>query len=347
MESISASALRQQAKSGLSGGYLLYGEEEYLKRNSLEVIRNSVLADPDDTFNHIRIDSENYSPDKLENSIVSLPVFAEKKLIEIHGVDYNRMKESELSELASVCSMLEDNPETVLVLYTSPYEFDSGDARRPTKIYKVLSEYLCPVKHEKQTRDKLAKWVYAHFTHNKVKVSSEDCYHLIDRVGNDMFLLSCEIEKLCAYVLQSGRDSLNYDDILLLTVQTKEIGSFDFANAILSCDVERAFYIISEEEKEDKKRESAALTLGSIISVFRLLCRIAVLSEEGMGDKEIAAALKINEYRCSLYRRSIGGRSVKKLEHILELCREADAIIKTGAPEPYAILSRLIIEAAI
>ncbi len=347
METIDSKKFRTKCKGELFGGFLFYGEEEYLKRNSLGEARKSVFGgEVPDSFNHIRLDEDNFSPEALENAIISLPVFADKKLVEIHGLNLKQYKEKSLSELCDILSLLSDNPETVLILYTVPHEFDSGDSRRPSKQLTALSQVLCPVFFEKQTREKLAKWVCAHFTHNAITCTVDMSYKLMDRTGTDMFALVRETEKLSAYILSQGRNTLTEDDIELLATRNKEIGSFDFANALLARDTERAFYILSEYESEDKSGKEVNLTLGSIISVFRLLYRIAVLAESGMQDAKIAKELKINEYRCSLYRRALGSRRSTDIERILGLCSEADALLKGSSQNGYIPLSRLIIEAS-
>ena len=65
-----------------------------------------------------------------------------------------------------------------------------------------------------------------------------------------------------------------------------------------------------------------------------------------MPDRDIAKELKLNEYRCSLYRRSLGRRGSADIERILSLCGEADRLLKSGTVNGYGVLSRLIIEAS-
>ncbi|MBR6513451.1 MAG: DNA polymerase III subunit delta [Clostridia bacterium] len=346
MEALDSKKFRTRAKGELFGGYLFYGEEEYLKRNALAEARKSVFPDGPDSFNHIRLDADNYSVEALENAIMALPVFAEKKLIEIHSLALSAMKDKEIEGLCAILSLLEDSNDTVLILYTVPAELDPGDIKKPSKQFKALSEVLNTVHFEKQSRDMLAKWVSRHFAHNKIVCNLDMSYALMDRCGSDMFNLVTETDKLSAYVLSKGRDTLTIEDIELLATKTKEIGAFDFSNAILARDTDKAFYILSSYEAEDKSGKEVNLTLGSLISIFRTLCRISVLAETGMQDRDIAKALKINEYRCSLYRKALGRRSTADIERILELCAETDRLLKSGSTNGYALLSRLIIEAA-
>ncbi len=345
MEILDSKKFRTRAKGELFGGFLFYGEEEYLKRNGLAEARKSVFPDGPDSFNHIRLDADNYSPEALENAIMALPVFSEKKLIEVHSLQINSLKEKALQELCGILELLSGSTDTVLILYTVPAEFDPGEGKKLSKQFSALSEVLTPVLFEKQTGDKLAKWVSAHFAHNKIVCNLDMSYALMERCGTDMFCLVCEIEKLSSYVLSKGRDTLTLEDIELLASKNKEIGAFDFSNALLARDADKAFYILSRYEAEDKSGKEAGLVLGGIISIFRLLLRISVLCATGKNDRDIAKELKINEYRCALYHRSLGRRTPEDIERILELCAESDRLIKGGGGGGYIALSKLIIEA--
>ena len=209
-----------------------------------------------------------------------------------------------------------------------------------------LARVLTPVNFEKQSREKLAKWVIAHFNHNKVVCSHELSLLLLDTCGHDMYALAGETEKLCAYVLQNNRKELTCADITLLATKNKEIGEFDFSNAILGRNTEKAFYILSKYEMEDKSGKEVNLILGSIIRIFTSLYKISLLAQKGKRDDEIAKELKMNPYQCSLYRKNLGARTPEDLERILLLCREADAKLKMGAANGYEVLSKLIIGAA-
>lgn len=347
MEIIDSQKFRAKAKSSLEGGYLFFGEEEYLKHSCLEIARKSVLGDMvGDTFNHIKIDAEERSFDlaDIENAILALPAFSDRKLVEIHNLWLDKLREKEISELCEIFSLLSENSETVLILYCAPHELEV-EQRRPSALFKALSEQLVPVSFEKQSREKLAKWISAHFTHNKVKCSPDTCYALIDTCGSDMFALASEVQKLSSYVLADSRDTLSYADIELMTPKNREVGEFDLSNAILARNRDKVFFILSKYELEDKSGTEVGFLLGSIIRIFSLQYRISLLAGKGMGDRDIAKELKMNEYQCSLYRKNLGRRSSAELERILALCAEADALIKGGAQKGYVVLSRLLCEA--
>ena len=58
MDIIKEDVFRKQIKKGLSGGYLFFGEEDYLKSFCLRAVKEAVC--PDETFavfNEVKIDA--------------------------------------------------------------------------------------------------------------------------------------------------------------------------------------------------------------------------------------------------------------------------------------------------
>ena len=51
--------LQKLCKNGnISGGYLFFGPEEYMKSRCLSMLKGAVLGDGDDPFNHIKVSAE-------------------------------------------------------------------------------------------------------------------------------------------------------------------------------------------------------------------------------------------------------------------------------------------------
>ena len=68
MNSITEAEFRKRLQGPLSGCYLFFGEEDYLKRRYRQLVREALVPE-DDIFNHIRLNAETYSPDRLMAAI--------------------------------------------------------------------------------------------------------------------------------------------------------------------------------------------------------------------------------------------------------------------------------------
>ena len=324
----------------LKGGYLFCGEEDYLKRHYLSTLRKTAV-DEGDVFNHIILSGDNYSPERLFSAIEALPMMAERKLIEVNSLYISSMSESDLEALASVLRRLPEYEYNILVLYTEPDEFDIGNKKAPSKEFKLLSEILAPVVFERETPARLSSWVAKHFASELIIAPPDTVTLLIDRCGCDMYALSNEIDKLSCYLKTQGREKLTSDDVIAVCGERKEIAAFDFANAILDLDAQKAFFVLGEMKKQKEKPE---IILGSI---SRVICDLEIIkysSENGISLSEIAKKLKFHEYKASLYAKSASRTTVKRLRELTEKCYEADLMIKSSRLDNYVILEQLVVE---
>ena len=326
----------------LKGGYLFCGEEDYLKRRYLESARAALVSEGD-VFNHIRLNADTYSTDRLMAAIEALPVMADTKLIEVSGVSLDAMNEGELDELVTVLAALPDYEYNVLIFYCEADEIDPGTVKQPSKRMKQLSSVLRPVIFWRETPARLAAWTAKHFAAEQIVAPPDAVNRLLDRCGCDMFTLSSEIEKLCWYLKAQGREKLTEADVMLVSSESKEIAAFDFTNAILDGRPDAAFSILNELKRRKEKPE---ILLNSIARVICDLLTVTVLTDSSLPASAIASRLSWHEYKVGLYVKSASRCPASRLHALAERCYEADLLIKSTPVDSYTVLDRLAAEAA-
>jgi DNA polymerase-3 subunit delta len=329
--------------SHLGGGYLFCGEEDYLKRRYLESARTALVTEGD-VFNHICLNADTFSADRLMAAIEALPVMAETKLIEVSGVSLDAMNESELDELVTVLATLPDYEYNVLIFYCEADELDPGTVKQPSKRLKQLASALKPVIFWRETPARLAVWTAKHFAAEQIVAPPDAVNRLLTRCGCDMFTLSSEIEKLCWYLKAQGREKLTEADVFLVSSESKEIAAFDFTDAILNGRPDDAFSILGELKLRKEKPE---ILLSSMARVICDLLTVKVLTDSGLTASTIASRLSWHEYKVGLYVKSASRCSTAILHRLAERCYEADLLIKSTKVDSYTVLDRLAAETAV
>lgn len=324
-----------------AGGYLFCGEEGYLKRHYLTALRGQ-LGVEGDVFNHVRLTEQTYSPEALAAAVESLPMMAEKKLIEVSGLFLSDMKEADLEELCAILSLLPHYEYTVLVLLCEPDELAIGTPKQPTKAFARLGEVVKPVVFNHETPARLASWVAKHFAAEQIVAPPDTVTLLLDRCGCDMYALSSEIEKLSCYLKAKGRERLETEDVIRVSSESPQIAAFDFANAILDAQADKAFSILNELKRRKEKPE---ILLGGISHVIADLTVVKTLLDAGMTATAIASRLKMHEFKAKLYVKSAARTDASALRLLAERCYEADLKIKSTGLDSYAVLDRLAAEA--
>ena len=338
MNIIKESDFRKEIKSKPQKAYLFFGEEDYMKSFAIKAASEALSPDPSlSFFNEMKLDALTYSPDALLDAIMPFPMGADRKLIVISGLDLNAMKSSEIDALLSVIAQLDDYDYNTVIINTSADRFDYGSLpKRPSALFKKLSEHLCPVFFERNTPARLSAWVGKHFAHNGAFASPDICAFVVDRCGRNMYTLSSEVDKISFYALSKGRAEITRDDVINISTAHEEFDTYALTNAIAARKRDDALRILADMKF---RRLEPIIILSEISGLVSNMTAVLTLSADGLILGEIADALSIHEYRVGLMMKS--GIALDTCRNMLKKCKEADLELKSGRGG-YITLEKLI-----
>lgn len=339
MEIMREDAFRKQLKSGLSGGYLFYGDEDYLKAHALRAARQAVAADEGlAVFNDVRLDAMDFSALSLLEALQPLPMMEDRKIVTVTGLSISSLKPRELDELCDALDALSEYDYNVLILSVPSGEIEEGTPKRPSAILGRLGKYLIPVLFESIAGARLAAWVGKHFAACGVKAAPDVCAYLIEYSGRSMYTLAAETEKLSYYVLQNGRSEVTREDVKQVSVGVIETDAYALANAVLDGRPEKALEALSVMKFQ---RVEPIIILSEVSRVICDMLSVKSLLERGTPQSEIARVLKMNEYKAKLYVGAVAAKPTGRFKRALSMCAEADLALKLS-PQGYQAIERLI-----
>ena len=333
---------RKELKSAPTGGYLFFGEEDYMKSASIRMARQSVSeADPAmAAFNDIRLDGMDFTPSALLDAMTVPPMGADRKIITVTGLHFNTLRASDLDKLCEALSEIPDYPYNLVILTAAADTLDAGNLpKKPSELLTTLSEYLRPVYFERNTPAKLAGWVQKHYLHGGVQAAPELCHFTIEYCGRNMFTLAGEIDKIACYVRAKGRDSLTEADIRTAAIPAMEYDAFAFTNAIMERRRTDALDILADLKL---RRVEPLYILSEVSRVVCDLLAVRTMADGGQTPAEISSALKMHEYRVGLYLKQARKTSPALLQNAVTACRSADLSLKRSATDGYGVIERLI-----
>ncbi|MGI6167330.1 MAG: DNA polymerase III subunit delta [Eubacteriales bacterium] len=340
MTIIKDAEFERQLKKNPAPGYLFFGEEDYLKAHAARMLRRRICGEGEMAgLNHVRLYADEYSPEKLKKLLLPLPMFGERKLIELSGLDFCSMRAEELGALCNVLATLGEYDYNTILINVAAGGIEEGRLpARPSQALAKLGKYLTLVKFDKCPPAKLVSWAGRHFLHNGVKATPEICRKIIDYCGRNMYILAGEIDKVSFYALSKGRDEVQEGDIYEVAVPDSDYDAFAFANALMAGDRPRALSVLMLMKQQ---RIEPVIIMAEVSRVFCDLLTVRVLADEGLGAVDIARELNIHEYRAKLYCRAVAGTTTDKISRILGLCAEADASLKLS-PTGYTPIELLV-----
>jgi DNA polymerase III delta subunit len=330
---------RREIKSAPRSCYFFFGEEDYLKNATLTQAREILGGDPAfDIFNNVTLDGREYTADRLLDALAPPPMMAERKLVIVHGLDISALKQGEFQDFCRALESLEDYDYNTLIVSTPSNGFDPGSAKRPSAQLKAISELAAPVQFDHPTPAKLTAWAQKHYAAHGAAASVEVAQYTVDVCGRDMFNQAGEIDKVACYALSHARQTVTVQDVDAVTIPVTEIGAFALANAI--SEGRRADALVILDDMRFRRVEPVAV-LGEISGVYSDMLAIKTLSDKGLSAPEIAAALKMNEYKLARYQKSLRGMSRERVHALITAAAKADAEVK-GSGKGYAPLEKLI-----
>ena len=154
MELLKDSDFKKELKGTPRRGYLFFGEEDYLKSFALKSAEEAISPDPTFSFfNVMKLDALDFSPAKLLDALMPMPMMADRKLVTITGLNFTTMRPNELDELCDALTALEEYDYNLLIVSAASDCFDPGYLpKRPSAVLSKLSEHLTPVQFEDVAR---------------------------------------------------------------------------------------------------------------------------------------------------------------------------------------------------
>ena len=124
---IKESEFRKELKKEPRSGYLFFGDEDYLKVFALKLARETICPDPTYAFfNEMSLDATDFTPDKLLDALMPMPMMADKKLVTVRGLNFTTMRQSDLDQLCDALAQLEEYDYNLLILHVSADCLDPG-----------------------------------------------------------------------------------------------------------------------------------------------------------------------------------------------------------------------------
>ncbi len=333
---------RRELKGAPTGGYLFFGEEDYMKTAALRQARAGIAeADPAMAcFDDVRLDGLGFAPGALLDAMAVPPMGGARKIISVTGLNLTTMRAGDVDKLCEALEAIPDYPYNLVILSVTADALDPGILpKRPSELLTSLSEYLRPVWFERNTPQKLAGWVQKHYAASGVQATPELCRFTVSYCGRDMFTLAGEIDKVAAYVRAKERTAATEDDVRTAAIPTVEYDAFAFTNAIMERRRADALEILADLKL---RRVEPIILLSEVSRVVCDLLAVRLMADSGATPAAIASAMKMHEYRVSLYLGRARAAEADRLRTAVTACRDADRTLKSASGDGYGVIERLI-----
>lgn len=296
----------------LKNVYLLYGAEHYLVRQYRDKLRKALIP-ADDTMNFSAFEGEDVNVKEIIDLSETLPFFADRRVILIEDSKLFKKGGDELAEY------MENLPET------TSFVFVEEEVDKRSKLFKVVTKIGSAVEFGTQTDETLMKWIGARISKEGKNITQAAYRSFIAKTGTDMENIEKELEKLLCYTMD--KDVIEPEDVEAITTEQISNKVFDMVDAIASHRQKQAMDMYYDLLA---LREAPMRILFLITRQFQILLTVKVMSNQGFGNKDIAAKAGCPEWAVRKYQ---GQAKAFSLDQIKEAIRDGVAYeeaVKTG-----------------
>ena len=291
--------------------YLIYGEEEYLKKQYKDRMKQAIIGD--DTINYSYFEGDNTKPEDVITICETIPFFSERRLVIVSDSGYFKTANDKMADY------IKELPDYLILI------FIEKDVDKRNKVYKAVSSngYVCEMQY--QTPATLKRWIAGMMASNDYKISEAACELLLDKTGASMELIRNEIDKLISYC--SDKKMVMPQDVEAVCSTQTVSHIFDMLEAVANKNKEKALSLYYDllTLKEPPMR-----ILYLIVRQFNGILQAKELAARGLSSKEIASAIKVAPFVAGKYLSQAKYFTTDTVKDILNECADIEERVKQG-----------------
>ena len=306
---------------------LLYGEDSFRLRQKLIEVIEEYRAKHKTGLNLARFRENNLDFDKIKEKMESISMFNEKKLIVLENILKNKIFSEDFLKYFKK-NKLKENDNVVLVIY------NEGKLSRPS----LIKEMNMSEEFKLLSNNELINWLKEEMKRNKIEINQEALIKLIAYVGNNLWQLNTEVEKLASY---KAGERINEQDIDLLIKAKIDTDIFKTLEALAKKDKKTAFRLLHEHLKQG---ENEIYLFSMFVYQIRILLKLKDLVEKGTPYYNLAAKSKLHPFVVKKSSEQLKSFSLNQLKNIYQYLLKIELGLKKGRLDGPAALDLLVAE---
>lgn len=316
----------------------LYGEDTYRSSQKLTQIKDKFIKEVDSSgMNLVTLDGAKLKFEEFNHQVKASPFLARKRMVIIKNlISENKSKEiqKEIVELLNTewKSPKEDN----ILVFWEPADHSKSKSKNALwdrLVKEKFAEEFSPL----SARD-LNLWIEKKFIESNAKIEKIAIPLLAALVGNDLWQVSSEIDKLASFKQQ---EIITAKDVESLVKAKFDDNIFNLIDALGNNNKKLAFKLLSDQFNLESDE---LYLLAMFIRQFRILLLAKELTERNPSITKdgLARELKIHPFVAQKSLSQIRNFTLGKLKKIYSQLLQIDYAFKTSSQKPRLLFDLLI-----
>lgn len=292
--------------------YLLYGEEDYLKKKYKEKLKNALVPDGD-TMNFSVFEGKKTEPRAVIDLGETMPFFAERRVIFLEDTGFFKNQCQDLPEY------LGELPDYLCMVFVE------SEIDKRSRMYKAVKKYGRIVEFGQQDSNTIMRWVLGILNREGRKITRNDMELFLTKTGTDMGNIERELEKLLCYTM--GREVITKEDIEAVCTTQISNHIFEMIRAVTEKNQKKALDLYYDllSLKEPPMR-----ILFLLARQFNLIMQVKELIAEGHDQNSIGKKTGLQPFVVRNYTAYARKYTTQALREAVEECVNTETKVKTG-----------------
>ena len=305
--------------------YLLYGTEDYLKRQYRDKLKNALTAAGEDSgmggmlsggdgdMNFNRFEGKDINPKQVIDLAETLPFFAERRVILIENSGFFKNACDELAEYLAQPAA------------STYFVFVEEEVDKRSRMYKAVKNAGKIVEFATQTEELITRWVLARLKKEGKNITGSVMQLFLSKTGSDMGNIDRELEKLICYTMD--KSVIEAADVEAIATDQTTNRIFEMVNAIAEHNQRRALDLYYDllTLKEPPMRIMYLIT-----RQFQILLHLRDMAGKGFDNQTMAQKAGIPPFAVKRNLTQARGFGAGQLRQALEDGVALEEAVKTG-----------------
>lgn len=318
--------------------HILLGTNDFLLRKRLNELKSQLGDEESLSMNTVTLESRQLRLSELTNACDTVPFMAAHRLVIVEGLlgrveAGERKRQGEESEWTGLVDYAARMPASTTMVLVEREVSKTNRLVRKLAPFSQVEEFL-PLKG-----GNLQQWIHSRLAEQGAKMSPGAMRLLTEYVGDDLYMLAAEIEKLCLYA--EGK-RIEEDDVQSLTTQARQANIFAMIDAFAEKRASIAMRLLHRLLNEGT---APTHILAMLTRQLRLMVQAKELDSRHTPEAELRKQLGLSQYypvrrllqQSALY-------PLPRLQAIYRKLLDTDMAIKTGRWKEQMALDMLIAE---
>lgn len=297
----------------MNNNYLIYGVDKYLIDKEIDKI---IKKNKIDNNSIIKYSLNEDSIDNILEDANTFNLFSDTKLIIVNDANIFTSSNDILTDkIINYLNNYNDKSYLVFTLLS-----DKIDNRK--KITKVMSDKGNVIDLNKKDVD--TNYIISYLKENGYQINMSDARMILNKVGNNLFSINNELDKLMLFKLEDKVIDKNSIDLLIN--ENIDSSLFALVDSITNKDKDKMLKLYHECLLES----DPIMIINMLANKYILLYQVKRLISDGYSDDKIAKELEVHPYPVKLARNMCYSYSVKEILDIILKLANLDKDIKLG-----------------